>query len=247
MTAKILYWDIECAPALVHSWGLRDLHLGLNQIIEDPYIIGIGYAWEGQRPKYLDLWEMGREAMFQKIWELLDEADVVVSYNGDNFDTPWVNGELMREGMTPPSPFKSVDLYKVFKKNARFISHKLDYIAGAILGQKKLPTGGHQLWVDCINGDPKARKRMATYCKRDVSLLEPLLEHARPWLSGAVNFALLNEVESGCQKCGSEDYQRRGYAYTESGAFPQICCNDCGGWSRLRKREYTTELTGSAR
>lgn len=249
MTARILYWDIECAPAVVHAWGARDQNIGLNQIIEDPFIIGIGYQWAGERaPTYLDIWELGREELFDRTWNLLDEADVVVSYNGSAFDTPWVNGELIRDGRTPPSPFKEVDLYRVYKKNARFFSHKLDYVAGAVLGRRKLATGGHQLWVDCMNGDPKARKWMGTYCKRDVALLPPLLKHARPWLGNQVNFALLNGIEgAACQKCASENVQRRGYAYTESGAFPQFWCKDCGGWTRGRKREYGTELTGSTR
>lgn len=249
MNAKILHFDIECAPALVHSWGLRDLHLGLNQIIEDPYIMGIGYQWDTDRaPAYISVWDRGgHEAMLASMWDLLDEADVVVHYNGDSFDIPWIQGEFIRAGMTPPSPFKSVDLYKVYKKNARFISHKLDYVAGAVLGRRKLSTGGHQLWVDCINGDEKARARMAQYCKRDVALLKPLLKHARPWLPNQINFALLNGCETGCPKCGSDNKQSRGTAYTATGAFPQFSCNSCGGWYRGNKREFGIDTVGVSR
>lgn len=257
MSARILYWDIECAPALVHAWSLRDLNVGLNQIIEDPYIIGIGYQWDTDRsPSYISLWdEGGREAMLAKVWALLDEADVVVSYNGDRFDTPWVQGELMRAGYTPPSPFKSIDLYRVFKKNARFISHKLDYVAGAVLGRRKLATGGHGLWVACINGDEKARKRMALYCRRDVALLKPLLKHARPWLGGQVNLGVYDEDNDGvlvCQKCGKPDSLRpKGTAYTAQRAYPQYLCDPkrggCGGWTRDNKSSWSVAGVGSQR
>lgn len=258
MAPKVLALDIECSPAVVHAWSLRDLHIGLNQIMEDPEIIGVGYSWDGKPAKYVSKWDQedlgGRAFMLGFIWQLLDEADVVVTYNGVGFDIPWLNGEFMREGMTPPAPFKNIDLYRVFKKNARFISHKLDYVAGAVLGMHKLPTGGHQLWVDCMAGDEKARKRMKTYCCRDVMLLWPLLEKALPWLGGQVNFALWSEhgAELACQKCGQAQYLRpKGTAYTVSRAYPQfLCCPDrggCGGWTRDSKSSYSINGAGVAR
>jgi hypothetical protein len=256
MTAKILHLDIESAPTVAHVWSLRDLHVGLNQIVADPYIIGIGHMWDGDKtPHYLSTWDRGgRIGMLKKFWALLDEADVICHYNGDGFDTPWIQGEFMREGMTPPSPFKSIDLYKVFKKNARFVSHKLDYVAGAILGERKIATGGHGLWVRCINGDPKARRDMARYCKQDVALLPPLLKHARPWLPAAINFALY-ESESGelaCQKCGKAEFLRpKGIAYTATMGYPQYLCDTkrggCGGWSRDKKSAFTTAGAGVVR
>lgn len=250
MSPRTLFLDVESAPTVVHAWSLRDLHVGLNQIVADPYLIGVGVMWDGDRsPRYLSTWdEGGRKAMLETLWDLLDEADVVCHYNGDSFDTPWINGEFMREGMTPPSPSKSIDLYKVFKKNARFVSHKLDYVAGAILGEHKLPTGGHSLWVSCMEGDEKARKRMALYCKRDVALLPRLLEKARPWLGAQINFALYAGVEDlACQKCGSDDLEKRGFAYSPTGIFQQYRCRDCGGWTRDTKRVAGIQSTGVAR
>lgn len=259
MAPKILALDIECSPATVHAWSLRDLHIGLNQIMEDPEIIGVGYSWDNKPAKYVSKWDQdelgGRAFMLGFIWELLNEADIVVTYNGIGFDIPWLNGEFMREGLTPPEPFKQIDLYRVFRKNARFISHKLDYVAGAVLGMNKLPTGGHQLWVDCINGDAKARARMARYCKRDVMLLWPLLEKARPWLGNQVNFALWSEqgVELACQKCGSADFLRKkGMAHTATRSYDQYICHvgdgGCGGWTRdTRMAEVLTRATGVTR
>jgi hypothetical protein len=257
MSARILYLDVECAPTVAHVWSLRDLNVGLSQIVSDPYLIGVGYMWDGDKaPRYLSTWARGgRLAMLKALWALLDEADVIVHYNGDNFDTPWIQGELMREGFTPPSPFKSIDLYKVFKKNARFVSHKLDYVAGAILGKHKIATGGHGLWARCITGDEKARRAMARYCKQDVALLPPLLKHARPWLPAAINFALYNGPEGAelaCQKCGKADALRpKGTAYTATMAYPQYLCDTkrggCGGWSRDKKSAFTTAGAGVQR
>jgi hypothetical protein len=257
MTAKVLAIDIECSPGVADVWSLRDLHVGLNQLRKDPEIIGVGYSFDQAPSKYVSTWDQselgGRAFMLGYIWELLDQADVVVSYNGVGFDIPWLNGEFMREGMTPPSPFKNVDLYRVFKRNARFISHKLDYVAGALLGQQKHPTGGHQLWVDCMEGDEKARKKMAAYCRQDVALLWPLLEIAKPWLGNTVNFALLNGVEElACSKCGSAAYLRpKGTAYTATLAYPQHLCDPkrggCGAWIRDKRAVGSSRGVGVPR
>ncbi|NIV35232.1 MAG: hypothetical protein GWN58_38990, partial [Anaerolineae bacterium] len=54
-------------------------------------------------------WDM--EGMLEGAWELLDEADAVVHYNGKKFDIPTLNREFVKYGFTPPSPYKQIDLY----------------------------------------------------------------------------------------------------------------------------------------
>lgn len=249
MSAKVLYWDVECNPMVAHVWGLRDQHLGLNQIIEQPRMFGFAAAWEDHRPRWFAEWDKGgRIGMLRKAHALMSEADVVVSYNGTSFDTKWLNGELAREGLTPPAPFKELDLYKVVRKNFRFPSYKLQYVSTALGLEGKLSTGGHQLWVDCMNGDTKARSRMARYCRRDTALLPLLKKKLQPWLPASINFALINGCEElACQKCGGHDLQSRGTAYTATRAYPQYRCNDCGGWTRDSRSIGGSQVTGVAR
>lgn len=249
MSARTLFWDIECTPIVAHIWGLRDLNVGLNQIIEKPRIFGFAAAWEGQSPKWYAEWdEGGRLGMLQKAHELMDEAEVVVSYNGAGFDTKWLNAELVAEAIAPPSPFKHVDLYKVAKANFRLPSFKLQAVSTHVGLSGKLDTGGHRLWIDCINGDEKARAKMARYCRRDVALLPELMDKLRPWLPNTVNFALLNGIEGlACQKCASTDLESRGTAYTASRAYPQYRCRDCGGWTRDSRSVGGTKAAGVPR
>lgn len=255
MTARVLYTDIETSPIVAHIWGLRDLNVGLNQIVTDPEVIGVGYSWDGKPARYTSTWDQeglgGRAFMLGFVWQLLDEADVVVHYNGDRFDVPWLYGEFAREGMTPPSPFKSIDLYKVARKNFRFPSYKLQYVSTALGLAGKHQTGGHQLWVDCINGDEKARAKMARYCKQDVNLLPQLLEKLRPWLGNQVNFALWCEqgAELACSKCeaGDQFLRPKGTAWTQNRGFPQYLCDPkrggCGGWTRDTRSDRTLTRT----
>lgn len=247
MNARTLFLDLETSPITVHSWSLRDLSVGLNQIVELPRIIGVAYRWEDMRSaKYLSTWDEGEQHMLEFAHSLLDEADAVVGWNSQGFDVKWLNGEFIRVGLTPPAPFKNVDLYRTAKAAFRWPSYKLQYASEVLLGSTKLPTGGHQLWVDCLNGDEKARAKMARYARRDVDLLPPLLKKMRPWLGNQVNFALIGGTD-GCPKCGSEERQSRGLAYTATAAFPQYRCNGCGAWYRGNKRDFGVENVGIAR
>ena len=261
MSAKVLFLDLETSPIVAHVWGLWDQRVALNQIVADPEVIGVAYSWNGKPAKYVSTWDHSTDAkassrfeMLSFVWGLLDDSDVVVHWNGTSFDVPWLNSEFAREGLTPPSPFKQLDLMRVVKKNMRFPSNKLDYVSAALLGEKKLPTGGHQLWVDCINGDEGARRRMARYARQDVNLLPKLLEKLRPWIGGQVNFSLWSEhrEELACQKCGQAEFLGpKGTAYTAQGAYPQFWCKPhlggCGGWTRGNRAEFTTKSVGSAR
>lgn len=250
---QVLALDCETAPILAHIWGLRDLSVGINQIIEDPYIMGVGHSFNAKPARYSSTWDAGgRLGMLEHVHGLLDQADVVIHWNGERFDVPWLNGEFAREGLTPPSPFKQIDLMKVARKNFRFPSYKLDYVAGALLGQHKLSTGGHGLWVACMNGDEKARRKMATYCKQDVNLLWPLLEKLRPWIGNQFNFALWSDEPLACQKCGSAEYLApKGTAYTATRSYRQFWCKPalggCGGWTRDSRSSGSTQSVGVVR
>lgn len=241
--ANVLFADVESAPIVAHVWQLRDVTVGLNQIVKDPELIGVGYSRNGAKAGYLSTFKEGREGMLQGTWNLLDWAQVVVGWNSTSFDLPWIRGEFAREQMPTPSPYKSLDLMRVCRRAYRFPSFKLDYVAGVLLGEHKLSTGGHELWVRCLEGDPKAQALMSRYCRRDVDLLPPLFEHLKPYFPAAINFALLDGVESlACRTCGKADQLiHRGTAHTSQRSYPQYYCKRCNTWMR------DTRSVGSAR
>ena len=240
MTGRILHLDIECSPATAHIWGTFKVTIPIQQIITPARILCFSAKWHGQK-KMLSYseWEHGRTGMMQALHDLLDEAEVIVTYNGKRFDIPWIKGELILEGFLPPSPFKQIDLYQVIKANSRFLSNKLGYVSDRLLGDTKLTHTGFQLWKDVLAGDKKAQKLMVKYCEQDVKLLEPLYEKLRPWVYQHPNLA----IESGdhtCPKCSSANLVRRGYTYTQASKFQRYRCSDCGGWSHNSVKEGST-------
>lgn len=239
---KVLALDIECTPGKVYTWSLWKPTIGITQIIEPPRMLCFSAQWQGSKKVlFYSEFHHSRKEMLDELHALLDEADVIITYNGKRFDLPWIHGELILEGYTPPSPVHHVDLYQVIKSNSRLLSNKLDYVAQRYLDDQKVTHSGFQLWVDCMAGDEKAWNLMRKYAKKDTALLHPLYQKLLPWTKGHPN-AALHYGSEGCPKCGSEDVQRRGYSYTGVSKFQRFRCNDCGAWSRSGKRVEGAEL-----
>lgn len=249
---RVLLYDIETAFAVVGVFSLRRPHIGLDQIIEHPRIT----AWSA---KWYDPTGVNKKVMFDSefhsdprtmltgLRDLIDQADVLVGYNSDGFDYPWIEGELDIAGIPQPSPSQTVDLWKLGKKHARLISGKLDYMALRLLGQRKTSHEGFALWKKCQGFEgpeeqEKAWRTMKRYAMQDTRLLEPLFTILRKYAK-TYNAGLFTD-EAVCPACGSERIEKRGYDRTIAGVFQRYHClgENCGKWFRGKTRLKTTEM-----
>lgn len=241
---KILILDIETAPNLVYTWGLWKQNIPLSNIVEASKILCWSAKWLNGKEMYFSSLETDSpEKMLSKIWELLDEADVVVSYNGKKFDLPRLNNEFRKYGFPPPSPYKQVDLYLVVKSAFNLLSNKLEYVVKYFKLGEKGKTGGMELWIGCMHGDAKSWKKMGFYNKKDVSLTEKVYKHVLPWVSNHPNHGLFTGDEFGCPNCGSHKVQRRGTTTTSAHIYQRYQCMNpkCGKWSR-HKSSITRDM-----
>lgn len=234
---RILSIDIETSPVVAHAWALFKQNIAINQIIERPRTICFAAKFLDERKvHFYSEFEHGQDDMYRAAHALLSEADVVMHYNGDRFDLPRLNTEFIMSGLTPPAPFKSIDLLKVVRKNFNFTSNKLAYVAEQLGLSGKIQHSGHDLWIKCLAGDPKAWAQMKRYNVQDTKLLEELYEKVRPWITGGPNYGLYSNEADACPNCGSTDLVRQGYALTGMGKFQRYQCRDCGTWSRSNQR-----------
>jgi len=245
---NILFFDLETAPILAYTFSLWKPVIGMDQIKEKPRVICWSARWYGTKGNsvmFNSEYKSSTYDMLLELRDMLDHADVVVGYNSDNFDVPWINEQFLTNGIELPSPYIQVDLYKLNKKHLRMPSGKLDYMALDLLGQRKESTGGIRLWLDWMDtsspNHKQALKDMERYAKKDTLLLEPLFDYMRPFIR-SVNFGLFKSSEFSCTHCGSENIQARGFSYTQAGKFQRYQCNDCAGWSKDPKRIETTDL-----
>lgn len=242
---RTLLLDIETAPHLVYAWGLFDQNININQIVEPARMLCFSAKWLDEKEvMFFSEWDDG-EDMIHAAHRLLDEADVVVHYNGKRFDIPHLNREFVLYSLGPPSPYAQIDLYQTVKSRFRFASGKLDHVAQELGVGAKAHHEGVDLWLKTMAGDEKAQKRMERYNKQDTKLLQGLYYALQPWIVGHPNTRLYDG--GACPVCSApaSKLQRRGFAYTATGRFQRYHCQVCGAWPRDSRRLDGTTVQAS--
>ncbi len=218
--AKVVTLDIETSPLKVSVWRLGEQRVNLEQVLEDWHIMAWSAKWlnqpeviyrEARKPS-------GEKSILTALWKVLDEADIVISQNGEAFDLPKIESRMMLHGLKPFSPVKHHDTYKQLKKIG-FTSHKLEYLTDKFckkykkLKHKKFP--GLSLWKECLNGNPEAWKEMRVYNTHDVLSTEELYLNTRGWsTSKAPLLFWYKDPTRRCAYCGEYRLQKRGLERT---------------------------------
>lgn len=252
---KVLSIDIETSPNKAWVWGFFDQNVGLNQVIEQTRMLcfaakflderKVHFASEHHDNPYVvpstvtleqaTLRTMRHQSMVEYAWDLLDEADVVMHFNGTSFDVKHLNREFLQAGLGPPSSYQQIDLLRIVRSSFKFPSNKLQNIADQLGLDGKVSHEGFDLWTKCMAGNESAWRKMRTYNKRDVTLLEELYAELRPWIKSHPNMNLHNKLNA-CPTCGSDNLERRGFYRTNVSEFQQYRCRECGSWCRDGKR-----------
>lgn len=245
MNPRVLVYDIETAPIIGTTWGKYDQNLIWT--IQDWYILGFSYRWHGERMKtkshFLPDYKLYKKdpandyEVVKKLWELFNEADVVVAHNGNSFDQKKSQARMVIHKLPPPSPYQQVDTKLVARRNFNFTSNKLDDL-GTYLGIGNKLMTDKNLWQRCMAGDKRAWKYMRTYCDRDVDLLDKVYARLKAWDKQHPNMANIASRPSACPKCLSEvGMLSQGRIYTKTGIFRRFQCKACGSYSRARQGE----------
>jgi|32_taG_2_1085360.scaffolds.fasta_scaffold04487_8 hypothetical protein len=245
--SNVLVFDIETSPMIAYVWGLWKQNIPIDRIIRDWSVICWSAKWLGEKEvksTWVDTRFGGMHELdvVQGMWELLDEADVVVAHNAKRFDVPKMNAKFIEYGLKEPSPYKVVDTLAIAKSRFKFTSNKLDYITQLLEHEGKHETN-FQLWVDCMKGDSEALKRMVDYCEQDVLELEKTYLKLRHWDKQHPNLAVFDDKDTlRCGTCLSEDLEplEGKRAVTSTSSYPVYRCKSCGKIQRDSSSTTTT-------
>ncbi len=247
---RVLLFDVETSPNLGWVWGKYEQNVLAYE--KESHLLTFSYKWLGEKKTYgyglpdFATYKKDKEddrELVGLLWKLFDEADIIIGHNGDAFDIKRTNARFLYHGFEPTKPHKTIDTLKVVRKYFKLNSNKLNDVCGLLGIGGKVETGGFSLWLDCMNGDMKAWKKMIKYNKQDVVLLEKLYLRIRGWIHNHPNVNLLAETPCACPKCGSPDIIKRGFGYTKVGKFQNFQCKECGGWSREKVIRTGVTLT----
>jgi len=228
---KTLVIDIESQPSLAFVWQLFQTNVGINQVEMPGSVICFAAKWVGEKKIHFHSdFHDGHSEMVERAWTLLDEADAIITYNGRAYDCKHLQREFLLEGLGKPAPHIDIDLLLVMRKNFKFASNKLDFVAQQLDLGSKTKHAGFDLWKGCMEGDAKAWALMKKYNQQDVRLTEELFEATKEWNHMLPNYALHGQSD-GCPRCGSTTAPvSRGFNYTKTSKNRRYQCKDCHGY-----------------
>ncbi len=240
MEPKILLLDIETQPDLVYTWGVYEQ----NAIAVKEHWQLLSYSAEWVKSKrnvtkglvdYKDYKPGSTDyELVKEIWDLLDEAEIVVAHNGADFDLRKLNARFIYHKLKPPSPYKIVDTKREVSRVAGFSSNKLDWLCKQLELGAKLEHEGVQLWLNCMAGNRRAWAKMKKYNRHDVTLLRELYLLLAPWIRQPNANIYTDSGEPICPNptCMSTHLIRQGWARNKSRKYQRYKCQACGTWSR---------------
>lgn len=245
---RVLLLDIETAPKVAMVWRFFKENISPKQVKEHGHIMSFAAKWVGSDKIIYEENRKDDDSKIVKILcQLLDEADIVVAHNGEEFDLKQIRARAVVNGLRPFSPVKVVDTYKIAKREFGFPSNSLEYLCNVLKlkytkkSHKKFP--GFELWLECLRKNDEAWQELKEYNIDDVFALEELYSVFKPWATVHPNMALSLDTtdQPACPKCGSYHIHSRGTAKTMSGIYPRYNCQECGSWSRGRYRQNTVK------
>lgn len=250
---KVLLFDIESSRTVVELWRKGEQYVRWDQIKHTPYIISWSAKWLfspdaiGETVTPSEAKNRDDVRIVKKIHKLLDQADLVITHNGDKFDIKVLNWYFIKYGLQPNNRYKSIDTLKEYRKIAAPPKGcSLDALAQELGYAGKIHTE-MSLWERAEAGDKKALQEMQTYNINDVFTTEDIYLRIRGWMKTHPNFAMffemyqeLQEGEYMCPRCTQVIYSTKftrkwrsptGYVYKSCN------CPHCG--AILRKTERT--------
>ncbi len=242
---RILIYDIETAPILAHVWKLWDNNVGLNQIDSDWYIMSVAAKWLGEDEVFYwdqqDVHPMEDDTyLLSKLWDLLNEADFVIGQNIQKFDTKKVNARFVLNGFPKPSTYRQIDTMLQAKQQFGFTSNKLEYMTDRLCPEhkkskhKEFP--GHELWSECLKGNPAAWAEMKSYNIDDIHATEALYNVLSSWDSKLPNFDIFID-----DLIDMSIWEHDGYVYSNVGKYKRYRNSATGVQRRSRVNELSKE------
>jgi len=161
--------------------------------------------------------------------KVLSQADAIIAHNGDNFDLKKFNARAIYHGLDPIPNLVQIDTLKMARSKFKFTYNRLDYL-GRFLGVGHKLKTDVDLWLDCLNGDEKALKKMVSYNKVDVVMLRKVYQKLAPWCPSKLNQNHFTEGRV-CPSCGGKHLVKHKRRLTRAGAMVQVQCQTCGHYS----------------
>lgn len=227
--ARILTIDIERVPGLARIFDPKTNFVPWSKWEESPRNICFAARWYGEKAPIFEAEWIDPDSMIERSWELYDEADAVVTYNGKRFDNKHLKATWFEAGFPVPRPWKDIDLLPVARQFG-YISSSLDYVTRRLGRPGKVIHYDMDMAFAAVNGDEKAQKKLRKYNIGDIELTEWLYDRFRGWIPNHPFLGAPAGDERVCNQCGSEKLKLQPTRYRAVVVdYALYRCQSCGG------------------
>lgn len=253
-----LYWDLESSLMGCLSFGIWNQNISPSRIIKHSHLLSNSWAFNDDEPDGMRLTpEQVRTGddldIVVKTIELIQKADVIVTFNGKKFDCKLLNTRALFWGLPPIIYPKHIDIMQDAKRLFKFPSNSMQNISMYLGQEGKIATGGTMLWERCYKWEDyeecdKALEEMLRYGKQDIIPTRELHRRFMGWSKNTPNLGMMTKSINGekeglnCVHCGSKDVtmlEKKGY--TAMSSFSLYRCGNtlCRGVSRVNAKGDT--------
>ncbi len=170
-------WMRQDRAFAMGNWPGRTMKADINSII------CFGYKIVGGESGVISSWDTSSDVhddsgVASFAYDLLHDADAVVTHNGKRFDWKFLQTRLLVNGLPLLPKIAHIDTCALARKNFSLFSNRLKDLAALLTPERKIQTGG-DLWTRVYQGDKKAMKDMAEYCEQDVIATEAVFQKVK--------------------------------------------------------------------
>lgn len=229
LTVEGEFWDLSGHR---HAIGRR---IRPDEVVTWPRTICVAWRRYGtKRVEFAAEWDDGgREAMLRRVWDVYDNANVIVGHNLASFDTKHLKAEWAQLGLKPPRPWKTIDTLTVARREFAFESNQLGSLCERMGVPGKVDKYDVQTAKDALAGVVAAQKRLRRYNVGDIEASEALFLSMVGWMPNMPHVARPLGDEKVCNQCGSDDLKLRDTKYRAVVLdYALYTCGNCGGHSR---------------
>lgn len=219
---NVVIWDIECVT--------------FNFKLDKGFLLCVGYKYldEGKvevltRPLGGDPFD--DKALAKATYDILSNAEAVITHNGKRFDVPAINTRLLLNGLPVlPATLRHFDTCETIFKKLKMGASLKNCISEFDLPSEKtaLDLKGS---LRAVMGNKKDYNWIVDHCKKDVLATEALYKRLAPMGAPGWSMAALKGKKEACPTCGDAGrMQRRGWNVAIKNRSPRFQCQKCGGW-----------------
>lgn len=270
---RVLVVDLERLIGVLKStkaWEPREAkyrnYYRDDQWARYPSTLCLSWQWLGEKPIYFaGAWEgegehthtrddgpnciACRDHIAAVSWELYNDADIVVTFNGKKADNRWVADDWAEAGLPPVRPWKDADLYAAARSRFAFEYKSLAHLTKRLGIPGKTDKYDAERAEDAYMGDPRAQAYLRKYNGGDIAATREALRrlHGHVRFPG-VNWALYFDDDAfRCSHCGHDKLDPEDQdAATGVTRYAQYRCRKCKGLTRNGNRRHSVTVRASA-